>query len=235
MKGISEKNKVLTAPSINWGEIECVLLDMDGTLLDRHFDDYFWEDYLPEKYARRYGLSVDEAKEELIKRYEKEEGTLNWTDLDFWSNELGLDILLLKKEVEHLIQVHPYVIPFLEFLKGEAKRVYLVTNAHSKTLELKMQKTEIGLYFDRVISAFDVGFPKEKVEFWKGLEAILGFEKEKTLLADDSEDSLAAASEYGIRYLIYVARPSTKKSPRPSKRFPSITYFKEIIPYQPHA
>ena len=28
---------------MNWPTIKTVLLDMDGTLLDKHFDDYFWE------------------------------------------------------------------------------------------------------------------------------------------------------------------------------------------------
>jgi FMN phosphatase YigB (HAD superfamily) len=30
-------------------EIKYVLLDMDGTLLDKYFDDYFWEHLLPER------------------------------------------------------------------------------------------------------------------------------------------------------------------------------------------
>ena len=213
-----------------WEEIWWVLLDMDGTLLDKHFDDYFWEDYLPRRYAEKEGIPVEEAKRLLFERYLKEEGTLNWTDLDFWSREFGMDIPLLKKEVEHLIQVHPYVIPFLKAVREKDKRVYLVTNAHSKTLELKMRKTRIGPYFDGVVSAFDIGLPKDKVEFWERLARRIGFERERTLLAEDSEDNLASAAEYGIRYLVYVARSSTRKPARPSGRFPSITYFKEIMP-----
>lgn len=213
-----------------WEEIDWVLLDMDGTLLDKHFDDYFWEEYLPRRYARKEGISVDEAKKELFKRYLREEGTLNWTDLDFWSREFGIEILLLKREVEHLIQVHPYVIPFLKAVREKGKRVYLVTNAHSKTLDLKMKKTKIGPYFDGIFSAFDIGLPKDKVEFWKRLAQRIGFDRERTLLAEDSEDNLVSAAEYGIRYLIYVARSSTRRQARPSERFPSITYFKEIMP-----
>lgn len=213
-----------------WNEIEWVLLDMDGTLLDKHFDDYFWEEYLPQVYARKEGIPLEKAKETLFKRYLEEEGTLNWTDLDYWSEEFGIDIPLLKREVEHLIQVHPYVIPFLEALRKKGKRVYLVTNAHSKTLDLKMKKTEIGPYFHAIISAFDICLPKEKVEFWQRLQERIGFDKEKTLLVEDSEDNLESALRFGIKYLIYVALSSTKRPPRPSKRFPSITYFKEIMP-----
>ena len=213
-----------------WEEIEWVLLDMDGTLLDKHFDDYFWEEYLPRRYAEKEDISLEEAKRRLTERYLMEEGTLNWTDLDFWSREFGMDIPLLKGEVEHLIQVHPYVIPFLEALREREKRIYLVTNAHSKTLDLKMRKTRIGPYFDGVVSAFDIGLPKERVEFWERLAQKIGFERERTLLAEDSEENLASAAEYGIRHLVYVARSSTRKPTRPSERFRSITYFKEIMP-----
>ena len=32
---------------LNWDGIDDVLLDMDGTLLDRHFDNFFFEEELP--------------------------------------------------------------------------------------------------------------------------------------------------------------------------------------------
>jgi len=38
---------------ISLKDIKFVLLDMDGTLLDRYFDDYFWEHLVPEKYAEK--------------------------------------------------------------------------------------------------------------------------------------------------------------------------------------
>ena len=40
-----------------WEKIDTVLLDMDGTLLDLHFDNHFWLDYLPQCYAEKNGLS----------------------------------------------------------------------------------------------------------------------------------------------------------------------------------
>ena len=102
-------------PVFPWNEIDTVLLDMDGTLLDKHFDDYFWEQYLPEHYSLAHDLSVDEAKNELLARYHKVQHTLDWSDLDFWSDELGLDLQELKMRINHLIGVHPYVIEFFEF------------------------------------------------------------------------------------------------------------------------
>ena len=88
------------------------------------------------------------AKEELMKRYKHHEGTLNWTDIDFWSDELSLDIPALKEQIRHLIEVHPHVEDFLRRLKKHKKKVVLATNAHFKVLDLKMKKTNLGKYFD---------------------------------------------------------------------------------------
>lgn len=212
-----------------WETVDTVLLDMDGTLLDKHFDDFFWEHYVPEIYAENNDLTPLEARKELLARYKRIEGTLAWTDLDYWSRELGLDIPALKLKIDHLIQVHPYVIDFLQYCRRLKKKVHLVTNAHSKTLAIKMQKTAIGAYFDRIICSQDVGLPKEDPEFWQKLETILGFDKARTLLADDNENVLQAAQIYGMGVLIYVARPSSRADIRYSEDFPSIVYFKELI------
>lgn len=34
---------------IAWKEIDTVLLDMDGTLLDLNFDNHFWKEFVPLK------------------------------------------------------------------------------------------------------------------------------------------------------------------------------------------
>ena len=212
-----------------WENIDTVLLDMDGTLLDKHFDDFFWEHYVPEIYAENNDLTPLEARKELLARYKSIEGTLAWTDLDYWSRELGLDIPALKLKINHLIQVHPYVIDFLQYCRALEKKVHLVTNAHSKTLDIKLRKTAIGEYFDRIICSEEVGLPKEDPLFWQQLEKILGFDKERTMLADDNENVLLAAGSYGLGLLIFVARPSSRQDVRYSELFTSIVYLKELI------
>jgi len=212
-----------------WEAVDTVLLDMDGTLLDKHFDDYFWEHYVPEVFAEKNDLTPLEARKELLARYKSIEGTLAWTDLDYWSEKLGLDIPALKLKINHLIQVHPYVIDFLQYCRNIEKAVHLVTNAHSKTLDIKMQKTDLGGYFDKVICSEEIGLPKEEPKFWERLESILGFDKQRTILADDNENVLQAAQIYGMGALIFVARPSSRAEIKYSSLFPSIVYFKELI------
>jgi putative hydrolase of the HAD superfamily len=215
---------------IDWNDIDTVLLDMDGTILDRHFDDHFWLEHVPKRWSLCNHTTLEYAKEHLYSLFRSQENTLNWTDLDYWSDRLKLDIPVLKQEIEHLIAVHPYVIEFLLFLKHTGKAVWLVTNAHSKTLDLKMKNTRIGPYFDGIISAHQVGLPKEDRRFWGKLQDFISYEPERTLLGEDSEVNLTTAESFSIRYLVYISRYSSKAEPRQSDQFPTIDYFNRLIP-----
>ena len=209
--------------------IQYVLLDMDGTLLDKYFDDYFWGYLLPEQYSEKHHMTFDKAREELMKQYHAYEGTLSWTDLDFWSQKLHLDVPALKEQIQHLIEVHPHVEDFLQAAKKQDKRLHLVTNAHYKSIDLKLKKTRIGKYFDSVLSSFDVGYPKESASFWKEAEMRIGFDRDKTLFIDDSEEILKTAKQHGIKYIVYKAKASSKIEPRGSDEFFNIVDFRELI------
>ncbi|MBI5557451.1 MAG: HAD hydrolase-like protein [Deltaproteobacteria bacterium] len=219
----------LLKPRINWDEIQTVMLDMDGTLLDKHFDDYFWEEHVPEIYAKENNINFWDAYDELMAKYKSQEGTLKWTDINFWSKELRLDLVEMKSRINHLIQVHPYVIDFLMFCKRNCKKIYLVTNAHSKTLAIKMAHTEIDAHFDKIVCSEEIGIAKEEPEFWPRLEKKLNFDKNKSLLVDDNEQVLNTADTYGIKHLIFVAKSSSKKPVVYSKKYPSIIFFKELM------
>ena len=47
---------------LDWQDIHTVLLDMDGTLLDLHFDNHFWLEHLPKRYAAIHQHSDDSIK-----------------------------------------------------------------------------------------------------------------------------------------------------------------------------
>jgi putative hydrolase of the HAD superfamily len=214
---------------IDWNQIDTVLLDMDGTLLDLHFDNHFWLDYVPRRYAETRGLEPEVAKADLLQRYKDREGTLEWYCVDHWSQELGLDIVLLKEEVEHLIAVHPHVIDFLDQLMCAGKRRVLVTNAHQKTLAFKMERTRLAGFFDRVISSHELGLPKEDPAFWPRLQALMPFEPQRTLFVDDNQSVLDAARHYGIRWLLAVLRPDSKGPLKNAGDYPAIHDFSEVM------
>lgn len=210
---------------IAWNSIDSVFLDMDGTLLDLHFDNHFWLDHVPRRYAEARGLALEDARAELLRRYHDIQGTLEWYCVDHWSRELGLDIALLKAEVSHLIAVHPHVLEFLKGARQRGKRLALVTNAHQKALALKMEKTQLAGYFDRVLCAHDLGHAKEEQAFWRRLRQVEPFDPERTLFVDDSLSVLRSAREYGIRQLLAILAPDSKQPAREPAEFPSVRDF----------
>lgn len=213
----------------DWSQIDAVFLDMDGTLLDLHFDNHFWLEHVPQRFAEAKGITVPAAKNELLPRYQDIEGTLDWYCIDHWSRELGLDIALLKQEVEHLIQVHPYVLEFLEALATHGKSRVLVTNAHQKALALKMEKTQLAGQFERIVSAHELGLPKEDRAFWARLHAILPFDRERTLFVDDSVAVLRSAAHYGFRHLLAIVNPDSQQPLREVTDFPSVRDFSSLF------
>jgi len=214
---------------LNTHAITHVLLDMDGTLLDKYFDDYFWEHLVPERYADKHGITFGKAKEDLLRKYKSHEETLNWTDIDFWSRELGLDILALKEQIRHLIEVHPHVENFLQLMKKKGKKTYIATNAHYKVLGMKLNKTDIGKYLTGSITSDAMGSPKEKMGFWQQAERQLGFRKEHTLFVDDTPAVLKTAKAYGIKYVVYKALGNSHMKPGISTEFPAILDFNELM------
>lgn len=216
--------------NLDWSEITTVFLDMDGTLLDLYFDNYFWREHVPVHYARHRNLPLETAKEQFYADCRAVEGTLNWYCVDYWTEKLGLDIALLKEEVAHLISEHPHVINFLCEIKKTGRKIILVTNAHHKSINLKMRRTVFGKHLDQVISSHDLGYPKEHLQFWHKLQIIYPFEIEHTLLIDDSLSVLKAAQQYGLKHLLAVKTPDTHQPPRELEEFNVLDSFADIIP-----
>lgn len=220
----------MAKPLLNWDEVETVLLDMDGTLLDLHFDNHFWQKHLPRRYADKHNLTFEQAREELIPRFREAEGSLDWYCVDYWTEQLGLDIALLKEEVDHLIAVHPEVIDFLDAVRGRGKHVTLVTNAHGKSLALKMRRTQLGRHLDTIICAHDLGLPKEYPDFWGKLQTRQPFNPSHTVLVDDNLPVLRAARNFGIAHLLAVRQPDSRRPPKDAEEFDAILSFADIMP-----
>lgn len=217
---------------IDWPQIETVFLDMDGTLLDLHFDNYFWLKLVPEKYAEHHQLDPKRATKDLYKQFSLHEGSLNWYCLDFWSEALQLDIPKLKHEIREKIRFRPYVKDFLKDLKASDKETLIVTNAHWDSLRLKLRQTGLDQWVDRVICSHDFECPKESKNFWPRLHDHYPFRKSATLLIDDSLPVLRSAREYGIQHLLTITQPDSSQPGRTIEEFLSLDCFSTLQPKQ---
>jgi len=215
---------------LNWNKINTVLLDMDGTLLDLNFDNHFWLEFVPQRYAQQNQLSLAESKQFLQPLFKGMEGRLEWYCLDYWSQQLNLDIAGLKAEIAGLIDILPHVTEFLTALQQTDKAVFLVTNAHPDSLSLKMEKTCLQPFFKQIICSHNFGFAKEHQSFWAAFQAQQGFTQQSTLMVDDSLAVLRAAQSFGIEHLININKPDSQKPAQTTNEFPAITDFREIMP-----
>lgn len=215
---------------MDWRKVSVVFLDMDGTLLDLNFDNYFWHEYVPLRFSQKHNINLDQAKQNLQSRYKSKAGTLDWYCTDYWTKELDIEIALLKQEISHRIQIFPKVKQFLGRLKKINKRVLLVTNAHRDSITIKMDFLQLESYFDKIISSHDYGYPKEDISFWDKLMEYEPYEPERTLFIDDNIDVLSAAKESGIQYLISIKQPDSSKPEQDTLHYKAISNFAQIMP-----
>ncbi|WP_136069244.1 GMP/IMP nucleotidase [Modicisalibacter radicis] len=214
---------------LDWRAIDTVLLDMDGPLLDLHFDSHFWLEHLPRRYVELHRL--DEATQDTLRaRILREQGTLNWYSLAYWREELGVDIVALKREVQHLIGLRSDALDFLTWLKRQHPRVVLATNADRESLALKLPLTGLERYLDAIVSSADVGVPKERQEFWFALQEVEPFDPQRTLFIDDNPAVLESAREFGIRHLLGIKQPDSRRPERELEAFIALDRFAALLP-----
>lgn len=215
--------------ALPWRDIDTVLLDMDGTLLDLHYDNHFWLEHLPNRYAELHRISRAMAELELTPLFERNAGQLQWYCLDFWSTELKIPVRELKLETADLIALRPDADTFLAAIKQAGKRVILITNAHRDSLSLKMERIELAPYFERLISSHDYGYPKESPQFWDALQADIGFEPGRSLFIDDTLPILRSARDFGVGHLLAVKQPDSKKGPKDTEEFAALEDYRELL------
>jgi len=229
MVPLGEENK--PTPLADWTQIDSILLDLDGTLLDLNFDLHFWLEYLPQVYSEKHNISHQQAQDILLTMLNAVKGKLDWYCIDFWQEKLDLDIMKLKNNISHLIKVHPNVKRFLTLARKHDKQIYLITNAHRKTIKLKMSVTQLQDYFDGIVSSHDFGFAKQEQAFWHKLSEVINLDKNRAIFFDDSLDVLKSAFEFNIKYVVAISKPSSKIKTKVVPGFINIENFSQALPF----
>lgn len=213
-----------------WSAIDTIMFDMDGTLLDLHFDNYFWQSLVPKMYAEQHG--IPEADAHALVKFKNDEalGSLQWYCLDYWADELKLNIVQLKKTITHKIAIRPNVEKILHQLSLSGKRILLITNAHPSSLELKMEHTGINGFFHDCISSHSLELAKEHHGFWEKLQQRFPYNPDRTLLFDDSLPVLRQAQREGIKYLYAINKPDSQGPALVEAEFPQVLDFEHIMP-----
>ena len=133
-------------------KIKIISFDLDGTLVDKNFDNSIWFEEIPKLYASKNKISFRNAKKFVFSEYAKFEKSHNWTDIGFWFNHFKLKNW--KKIINDLKKnIKPYseVIPVLKKLKKKYKLI-IVTQANMKFVKLKLKAEGLKKYFSYVFS-----------------------------------------------------------------------------------
>lgn len=212
-----------------WDQIDTVLLDMDGTLLDLHFDNHFWLEVVPHKLAQMHNISVEQARTQMDAAYAEVHGTLEWYCLDYWANKLNMDIMAAKREIQHLISMREDTLPFLDALRDSGRRVLLLTNAHPDSLSLKVERTQLDQHIDTLISTHTYGVSKESQALWQAVQQEFEFDPARTLFVDDSLSILQAAKDFGIGQVLAVSNPDSQQPIREISDYPAIQDYRYLL------
>jgi GMP/IMP 5'-nucleotidase len=226
---IADSMNSSTLNPVPWDQVDTVLLDLDGTLLDLAFDSHFWGNQVPQAFAQRRAITLEQARAELKPRFAACEGTLDWYCVDYWSRELELDIHALKRDAAHGIRWLPGAREFLQRVRTARKRLVLITNAHPATLAIKHERTEVVSYFDAGFSSHRFGAPKEQPRFWSELAKVEHFDPARSLFVDDSLSVLRAARAAGLGLIFAVRRPDSSCAPREQREFCAVDTVAELL------
>jgi putative hydrolase of the HAD superfamily len=211
-----------------WQSIDHVLLDLDGTLLDLYYDRHFWHEMVPKAWGASRGLDPLQARAQLMPRFKAVEGTLNWYCIEYWSRELELDVLALKRTDTTRIGWLPGAREFVRAARARGKRLVLATNSHPAVLDIKHAHTQVRSEFDLCFSSHVFGVPKEHAEFWRALRASVGFDPAHSLFVDDSLPVLRSARAAGIAHLVAVRKPDSASPARHNQEFTSVDAVAEL-------
>ena len=186
-------------------DIECLLIDMDGVILDNAYDNDFWQNQIPEVIADSKGIAFEDAQRLAIQIFNYKKNTKDWYDVDYWSNMLNIDIEAQKRSEKSFSRISLYdgVIDTLNVLKNKTKMI-LITNAHRKTLNIKLEKYNLTPYFDEMVCAHELHYVKEDIQLWYMLRSKYRLDYEKTLLVEDTINNINVGLSAGISGAIYV-------------------------------
>lgn len=203
-----------SATGVDWQRVDTVWLDLDGTVLDLHFDNRFWHEHLPKRFARARGIDYGTAQHRLAPLFVDNAGSLAFYCTDYWRRETGLDLIALKRELAHLIRPLDGALEAIERMLAAGFNVALATNAHPDVVALKFEHTGLAGRFAPIANAHTIGHAKEAPEFWRALVADYGLSPRRALFVDDSPAVVAAAQAFGIAQVVGLTRPDSRGSER---------------------
>ena len=204
-----------------------MLVDMDGVILDNTYDNNFWQNQIPGVISKNKNISFEDAKRLAVQIFNYKKNTKDWYDVDYWSNMLNVDIEAEKRSSISFdrIQLYEGVTETLNKLKNNF-RLILITNAHRKTLNIKLEKYDLNPYFENMICAHELHYVKENIQLWYMLKSRFKLDYTKTLLIEDTINNIKVGLSAGISQAVYLGDENYEDS----KKILKLSSINDIFP-----
>lgn len=185
-------------------QIEAVVFDMDGVLIDAKD----WHYHALNRALEHFGYTISRAD-----HLSTFDGLPTRTKLEMLSQERGLPRGLhdfindLKQRYTidqvytdcHPIFVHEYA---LSNLKARGYKLGLASNSVRHSVELMMERSALAPYLDVMLSNEDVGKPKPDPDMYLTATRMLEADPKATLVVEDNPNGIKAAERAGCHVLV---------------------------------
>ena len=181
-----------------------ILSDLDGVILDLNYDMKFWQSWLPEHVANQTNQSIEETQAEIQAEINKQRGTLNFYNLNYWDDFLNVDCIQIIKEKEEKCSYLEGSHEALQRLSALKNPKHILTNGDPRVQEYKAQSQDFRRFFDSIFYSMRAGYPKEQKEFWALARHNLNLCFEDAMFIDDGYNVVTAAVKAGLKKVIWI-------------------------------
>lgn len=193
-----------------------ISFDLDGTLVSEKFSQIVWHKGIPELYARKCGVALNEATQFVFREYEKVgEQSIEWYDIRYWLQffDLDNDWEKLLGKYKDLIKPYPEVHDVLSTLKQSYKLI-ITSNAAREFLDTEIMASNLSPYFDRIFSATsDFREVKKTEQFYLTICNLLNVHQSQMIhIGDHFEFDYLVPQRLGITSF-YLDRKGEKNGP----------------------
>jgi HAD superfamily hydrolase (TIGR01549 family) len=182
-------------------DLKIISFDVEGTLVTTDFSYAIWFEAIPKLYAEKYRVIIEQAKETVMKEYEKVgDQKAEWYDIKYWFQKLDLGNYEWAMEQYHSrVNYYPEVMDVLPSLD---KKYKLIAASGSSREFLYHLLRDIKPYFHKVFSSIsDYKQTKTKDFYWEICKTLDVLPDQVLHVGDNWQFDCVAANEIGIHTL----------------------------------
>ncbi len=194
--------------------LKVVSFDVGGTLIDFYYAHYVWNVAIPQLYARKGGISFEEARDHVLREYDRVgSNNISWYLPEYWFGHFNLDenpIEVFRSHVDK-VRFYPEVPTVLENLSRKYDLI-IASGSPGNVIDIMIEKFKH--YFKRIFSSVsDRREVRKTPQFYEMICRVLGIEPKAIVhVGDEWYSDFISARRIGIRsfYLNRTGRKSGK-------------------------